>query len=209
MSSQIEPITSPEENIINVRRGMVERKTTETAVKLELSLTSEGLFQGTSGVGFLDHMLELLVKHSGFQLELKVVGDLEVDYHHTVEDIGLCLGEAFKQALGDKKGIVRYASLALPMDEALVFCAIDLSGRPGFYPSLVFPTENIGRFDCQLIEVFWQAFVQEAKVTLHLRQLAGDNSHHLAEAVFKGVARILKEAVRIEGQAVPSSKGVL
>lgn len=209
MSSQTKPMTSPGEEIMNLRRGMVERKTTETAVTLKLSLTSEGIFRGTSGIGFLDHMLELFVKHSGFQLELEAVGDLEVDFHHTVEDIGLCLGEAFKQALSDKKGIIRYASLALPMDEALVLCAIDLSGRPGFYPSIAFPTEKIGRFDSQLIEVFWQAFVQEAKATLHIRQLAGENAHHLAEAVFKGVGRILKEAVRIEGQAVPSSKGVL
>jgi imidazoleglycerol-phosphate dehydratase len=197
------------EETMALRRGAVERKTKETAVTLELSLTTEGSLQGTSGIGFLDHMLELLVKHSGFQLQLEAVGDQEVDFHHTVEDLGLCLGEAFRQSLGDKKGIVRYASLALPMDEALVLCAVDLSGRPGYYASLVFPTEKIGQFDSQLIEVFWRAFVQEAKATLHLRQLAGENSHHLAEAVFKGVGRILREAVRIKGQAIPSSKGVL
>lgn len=191
------------------RRGSVERATKETNIKLELSLEEDGLYQGSSGIEFLDHMLELWLKHSGFHLKLEAQGDLGVDYHHTVEDIGLCLGKAFNEALGEKRGIVRYGSIILPMDEALVLCAVDLSGRVGFYENLTFPTEKIGTFDCQLIKVFWQAFAQEAKVTLHLRQLAGENSHHLAEAVFKGVGKILREAVRQEGQDIPSSKGIL
>ena len=192
-----------------LRKGGVERKTTETAIKLELVLEKEGSLQGSSGIGFLDHMLELLMKHSGFRLKLEASGDLQVDFHHTVEDLGLCLGEAFKQALGDKKGIVRYSSMALPMDEALVICAVDLSGRPGFYADLTFPTEKIGEFDSQLIMAFWQAFAQEAKITLHLKQITGEDTHHLAEAVFKGMGRVLREAVRIEGDTIPSSKGIL
>lgn len=191
------------------RKGFIERTTKETAVKAELILAEEGFLQGSSGIEFLDHMLELMMKHSGFQLQLEASGDLGVDFHHVAEDLGLCLGKALRQALGDKKGIARYGSLMLPMDEALVLCAVDLSGRPGFYAKLSFPTEKIGSFDCQLIKVFWQAFAQEAKLTLHLQQLAGENSHHLAEAVFKGVGRILRAAVRIEGEFIPSSKGVL
>ena len=192
------------------RKGFIERTTKETAVKLELSIEEqEGVFQGSSGIGFLDHMLELMIKHSCFYLRLDASGDLDVDAHHTVEDIGLCMGRAFRGSLGEKKGIARYGSTILPMDEALLLCAVDLSGRAGFYSSLNFPTEKIGTFDCQLIQVFWQAFTQEAKVTLHLQQLAGDNSHHLAEAVFKGIGRILRKAVRLEGEGIPSSKGLL
>ncbi|QNB47680.1 imidazoleglycerol-phosphate dehydratase HisB [Thermanaerosceptrum fracticalcis] len=194
---------------MSLRRGFVERSTKETKIKLELTLEGQGLFKGESGIGFFDHMLDSLVRHSGFDISLEAEGDLFVDDHHTVEDIGICLGKAFFQALGDKKGIARYASLALPMDESLVLCAVDISGRPGFYPELVFPTEKIGQFDCQLIEEFWRAFVQEARITLHLRQLAGKNSHHLAEAVFKGTGRILKEATRLVGEEIPSAKGVL
>jgi imidazoleglycerol-phosphate dehydratase len=194
---------------MTLRKGFVERITKETAIKLEVVLAEEGFLKGSSGIEFLDHMLELMTKHSGFQVQLEVSGDLGVDFHHTVEDIGLCLGQAFREALSDKKGITRYSSMALPMDEALVLCAVDLSGRPGFYTKMSFPTEKIGRFDSQLIKVFWQAFVQEAKITLHFQQLAGENSHHLAEAVFKGVGRTLREAVRVEGQSIPSSKGVL
>lgn len=191
------------------RKGFVERTTKETVIKLELILQEEGSLQGSSGIEFLDHMLELMTKHSGFQLQLEASGDVGVDFHHTVEDLGLCLGQALREALGNKKGITRYGSVVLPMDEALVLCAVDLSGRPGFYAELSFPTEKIGRFDSQLIKVFWQAFAQEAKLTLHLQQLAGENSHHLAEAVFKGVGRILREAVKVEGQSIPSSKGFL
>jgi len=196
----------------NLRQGFVERNTKETAVKLELALDvleEEGVFQGSSGIDFLDHMLELMIKQSGFQLKLEARGDLGVDFHHTVEDIGLCLGKALQMALGEKKGIGRYGSTILPMDETLVLCAVDLSGRAGFYASLNFPTEKIGNFDSQLVKVFWQAFAQEAKLTLHLQQLAGENSHHLAEAIYKGVGRILRKAVKVEGETIPSSKGLL
>ncbi|HHY05513.1 MAG TPA: imidazoleglycerol-phosphate dehydratase HisB [Clostridia bacterium] len=191
------------------RQGFVERKTKETAIKLAVVLAEAGFLEGSSGIEFLDHMLELMTKHSGLQVQLEVSGDLGVDFHHTVEDIGLCLGKAFREALGDKKGITRYSSVALPMDETLVLCAVDLSGRPGFYALISFPTEKIGKFDSQLVKVFWQAFVQEAKITLHLQQLAGENSHHLAEAVFKGVGRALQEAIQQKGDSIPSSKGVL
>ncbi len=191
------------------RKGFVERSTKETQIKVSLLLDGAGKFTGTSGVGFLDHMLDLLSKHSGFTLELEAQGDLQVDDHHTVEDIGLSLGQAFQEAVGDKRGITRYASLALPMDEALVLCALDISGRPGFYYQVDFNTEKIGQFDSQLVEEFWQAFVNEAKVTLHIRELAGRNSHHLAEAIFKGMGRILRKAVTIEGKELPSTKGVL
>lgn len=194
---------------MSLRFGLVERSTKETRIKLELTLEGQGLFRGKSGIGFLDHMLDSFAGHSGFNLSLEAEGDLFVDDHHTAEDIGICLGKAFHQALGDKKGIARYASLVLPMDESLVLCAVDISGRPGFYPELFFPTEKIGQFDCQLIEEFWRAFTQEAKITLHLRQLAGRNSHHLAEAVFKGTGRILREATRLVGGEIPSAKGVL
>ncbi len=194
---------------LNLRTGCVERRTTETAIKLQLVLAQEGFFQGSTGIGFFDHMLELLMKHSGFQLSLEAEGDLQVDFHHIVEDVGLCLGEAFRQAVGEKKGIIRYGSIALPMDEVLLLCAVDISGRSGFYYDVDIPTEKIGQFDSQLVQVFWQAFVQEAKLTLHLKKLAGENSHHIAEGVYKGVGRILREAVKVEGQAIPSSKGVL
>lgn len=191
------------------RKATVVRKTKETEIDLELNLDGDGSFTGTTGIGFLDHMLELLAKHGDFSLILRCRGDLSVDGHHTAEDIGLSLGQAFSQALGDKRGIARYGSLALPMDEVLVLCAVDISGRPGFFADLNFSTEKIGQFDTQLVGEFWQAFANQANITLHLRQLAGGNSHHLAEAVFKGTARCMKTAVGIEGEKVPSTKGVL
>jgi imidazoleglycerol-phosphate dehydratase len=191
------------------RKGYLERKTRETEIRIELLLDGKGSFRGESGIGFFDHMLELFCKHSGFSVNLQARGDLDVDQHHTVEDVGLCLGQALFQALGDKKGIKRYASLALPMDEALVLCAVDISGRPGLFSELHFSSEKIGNFDSELVEEFWKAFAAEAKLTLHIRQLAGKNSHHLAEATFKGVARVLNEACRITGTDLPSSKGVL
>ena len=194
---------------MSVRKGKVERTTKETAIKIVLVLEGDGTLQGRSGIGFLDHMLELLARHGGFSLQLEAQGDLHVDGHHTVEDIGLCLGQAFAEALGDKKGVARYSSLTLPMDEALVLCAVDISGRPGLYASLEFPTEKIGQFDCDLVLVFWQAFVNTARLTLHLRLLSGTNSHHIAEAVFKGVGRVLQAGARIEGTEIPSSKGVI
>jgi len=194
---------------MTLRKGFVERKTNETDIKLELNLDGDGIMQGSSGIGFMDHMLELLARHGGMRLSLGVHGDYKVDDHHTVEDIGLSLGMAFQQALGDKKGIARYNSLILPMDEALLMCAVDISGRPGFYYDVDFASEKIGQFDSQLVEVFWEAFANTAKITLHMRKLAGSNSHHVAEAVFKAAGRALKGATRIEGREIPSSKGVL
>ncbi|MDD2402473.1 MAG: imidazoleglycerol-phosphate dehydratase HisB [Clostridia bacterium] len=194
---------------MTLRQGKVERKTNETSIKLELSLGKEGSFQGSSGVGFLDHMLELLSIHSGFRLNMEAVGDFDVDFHHIVEDIGLCMGKAFEEAIGDKKGIIRYGSIILPMDEALVLCIVDISGRSGYYTDLNFPTEKIGQFDSQLVDVFWQAFAQEARITLHIKQFSGENSHHIAEATFKGIGRALRKAVCVVGETIPSSKGVL
>ncbi len=194
---------------MTLRKGFVERKTNETDIKLELNLDGDGIMQGSSGIGFMDHMLELFARHGNIRLNIGVHGDYKVDDHHTVEDIGLSLGLAFQQALGDKKGIARYASLTLPMDEALILCAVDISGRPGLYFNAEFSSEKIGQFDSQLIEVFWQAFASSAKITLHIRQLAGSNSHHIAEAVFKAAGRVLKGAAKVEGREIPSSKGVL
>lgn len=194
---------------MEARRGYLERKTRETQIEIELLLDQEGCFEGESGIGFFDHMLELFAKHSGFSLKLKVKGDLDVDQHHTVEDVGICMGQAFFQALGDKKGINRYASLALPMDESLVLCAVDISGRSGLFFELGFNSEKIGNFDSELVEEFWKAFSGQAQITLHIRKLTGGNSHHLAEAVFKGVARVLKQAAAVTGNTLPSTKGVL
>lgn len=191
------------------RTGIIERETNETSVKIELTLDGEGIFTGGSQIGFFDHMLTLLAKHSGFSLVLSAKGDLEVDSHHLVEDIGICLGQAFNKALLDKRGIARYSSLILPMDEVLVMCAVDVSGRPGFYPQFAFSTDKIGEFDSQLVEEFWRAFTMEARITLHIQQLAGKNSHHVAEAIFKGAGQVLKGAVTLEGQKIPSSKGAL
>lgn len=191
------------------RRSVVQRNTAETKITLELSLDGQGLLQGSSGIGFMDHLLELFARHSSFSLNLQVQGDLQVDFHHTVEDLGLCLGQALREALSDKRGLTRYASLMLPMDEVLVLCALDLSGRPGFYPQFTFLSAKIGEFDSELVEEFCKAFANEAKMTLHLRQLAGGNSHHLAEGLIKALARSLRTAVVIDGNQIPSSKGVL
>lgn len=194
---------------MTLRQGYVERKTFETDIKLELSLDGKGEFQDSSQIGFLDHMLVLLCRHSGFDLNIEASGDTNVDGHHTVEDLGLCLGEAFQKALGDKLGICRYDSIFLPMDEALVLCAVDIGGRAGLYYEVDYPSEKIGEFDTELVQVFWQAFASTAKITIHLRQFAGRNSHHIAEAVFKGMGRVLKNAVKIDGNDLPSSKGVI
>lgn len=194
---------------MSLRKGYIERKTSETDIKLELQLDGNGSFQGDSQIGFLNHMLVLLCRHGGFGLALDANGDIDVDGHHTVEDIGLCLGEAYLMALDDKIGISRYASLALPMDEALILCAVDISGRPGLYYEVDYQSEKIGEFDTELVQVFWHAFAGAAKMTIHIRQLAGENSHHVAEAVFKGMGRVLKAAAKIDGEELPSSKGVL
>ena len=195
-----------------MRYSNIDRKTAETDIKLTLDLDGKGKSEIDTGCGFLDHMLTLFASHGRFDLTVKCVGDTEVDYHHTVEDIGICLGKAFSEALGDKKGIERYGSMILPMDEALILSAVDISGRGGCYYALEIPTEKVGTFDTQLCKEFWIAFATNAGITLHIRQAAGENSHHIIEGAFKSVARSLKEAVAIDpvfAEEVPSTKGML
>ena len=195
-----------------MRTATITRRTNETDIALKLELDGGGESQISTGVGFLDHMLTLLARHGRFDLELTCKGDTWVDDHHSVEDIGIALGQAFAQALGDKRGVRRYASLCLPMDEALILCAVDLSGRGGYYEDLAIPTEKIGSFDTQLVYEFMEAFALNARVTLHLRKLAGRNSHHIAEGAFKALARALREAVSIDPEfqnEIPSTKGML
>lgn len=188
------------------------RTTSETDIKLELNLDGCGMSTIQTGVGFLDHMLTLFAKHGRFDLILTCNGDTYVDDHHTVEDVGIALGVAFKNALGDKKGICRFGSMLLPMDEALILSAVDISGRGGCYYALQIPTEKVGTFDTQLCKEFWIAFAVNAGITLHLRQEAGENSHHIIEGAFKSVARSLRTAVAIDlafSEDVPSTKGLL
>lgn len=195
-----------------MREATIERKTAETDIKLTLNLDGSGKSEIQSGIGFLDHMLTLFASHGRFDLKLSCKGDTNVDDHHSAEDIGICLGKAFADALGDKRGINRYGSFLLPMDEALIQVALDLSGRSCLCFGLSFPTEKIGSFDTELVEEFFEAFTRQGLMNLHILQLAGKNSHHIAEGAFKAVARALKEAVAIDpanGDAVPSTKGVL
>ncbi len=192
-----------------MRNASLERKTNETDIRLSLSLEGTGQRDISTGIGFLDHMLELFAAHSAFDLTLQCEGDTRVDGHHTAEDIGICLGQALKSALGDKKGIRRYASLALPMDEALVLCAADISSRGLLRYHLPMEVQKIGTFDTQLLEEFFTAFAVNAGITLHIRLLDGRNAHHIAEAAFKAAARVLRDAVQIVGDTVPSTKGVL
>lgn len=195
-----------------MRDATVARKTNETDIRLSLRVDGRGESRILSGVGFLDHMLTLLARHGRLDLDLRCEGDTQVDDHHSVEDIGIALGQAFAQALGDKRGIRRYASLCLPMDEALILCAVDLSGRGGYYEDLEVPTEKIGAFDTQLVYEFMEAFAVNAKVTLHLRKLSGRNSHHIVEGAFKALGRVLREAVSVDEpfkDEIPSTKGML
>jgi len=193
-----------------MRIATVERKTAETDIRLELNLDGTGKSQIDSGCGFLDHMLTLLAAHGRFDLTLVCKGDTQVDDHHTVEDIGICLGDAFCEALGDKRGIVRYGSMILPMDETLMLTAVDFSGRAYLGYEVSIPTDKVGTFDTELCEEFWLGFVRHAACTLHIRQLAGHNSHHIIEGIFKSAARSFRAAVAIDGTgAVPSTKGVL
>lgn len=193
-----------------MRTSNIERKTGETDISLALNLDGEGKSTIDSGCGFLDHMLTLFAAHGKFDLTLSCKGDTNVDDHHTVEDIGICLGKAFAEALGDKRGIARYGDITLPMDEALILAAVDLSGRDYLGYALEIPTEKVGSFDTELVEEFWLAFVRNAACNLHIRQLAGKNSHHIIEGAFKAVARSLRAAVKSDGtDAVPSTKGVL
>ena len=195
-----------------MRTAQIKRTTAETDIALELNLDGTGASECRTGCGFLDHMLTLFAKHGRFNLTVSCTGDTHVDYHHTVEDIGICLGKAFAAAIGDKKGIVRYGDIALPMDEALILSAVDISCRGGCYYDLQIPTQKVGDYDTELDQEFWIAFAQNAGITLHIRQLAGRNSHHIMEGVFKSVARSLKAAVRIDPELageIPSTKGML
>ena len=192
-----------------MRHSEVSRETAETAVKLSLELDGSGRSEIDTGVGFLDHMLTLLALHGGFDLAVSCKGDLNVDAHHSVEDIGLCLGAAIAQALGKKRGINRYGHIILPMDEALILCAVDLSGRPCLRYTADIPSQKVGDFDTELAREFFQAVVNTSLMSLHIRQLDGVNSHHIIEGMFKALARALKQAVSVTGDALPSTKGVL
>ena len=188
----------------------ISRKTAETDIFLSLNLDGTGKSSIQTGCGFLDHMLTLFAAHGKFDLTVKCVGDTQVDDHHSVEDIGICLGMAFQQALGDKRGITRYGSFLLPMDEALIQTAVDVSGRSCLCYGLEIPTEKIGTFDTELVEEFFLGFTRNCPMSLHIRQLAGKNSHHIVEGAFKSVSRSLKAAVALDGSNdIPSTKGVL
>lgn len=191
------------------RRAEVRRETKETTVVLSLTVDGSGTTSVSTGIPFFDHMLEQLGKHAGFDLRIEATGDLDVDLHHTVEDVGIVLGNALREALGDKRGVRRFANALVPLDEALVQVALDLSGRPFLVYAVDPISEWIGTFDPQLAEEFWKGFVDGARVTLHVRSITGKNGHHVIEASFKGVARALRDAVEVEGEAVPSTKGTL
>ena len=195
-----------------MREVQIVRKTNETNIRLSLNLDGTGESNINSGVGFLDHMLTLFARHGRFDLHLSCDGDTYVDDHHTVEDIGIALGQAFTQALGDKRGIIRYGSFILPMDETLILCAVDISGRSYLNFDLHIPTQKVGTFDTELAEEFFLGFVRNANLTLHIKQLEGKNSHHIIEGTFKAFGRTMKQAVAIDDQfknEIPSTKGVL
>ena len=195
-----------------MREAEIKRNTNETRISLTLNLDGSGTADIRSGCGFLDHMLTLFARHALVDLKLSCEGDTCVDYHHTTEDIAICLGRAVKTALGDAKGIIRYGSAILPMDETLILCALDISGRAGFYPELNIAAPKVGDFDTELCAEFFAAFARESGITLHLRQLAGVNAHHILEGCFKAFARALRAAISPDDRArdsVPSTKGVL
>lgn len=195
-----------------MRCAQIERKTSETNVSLTLELDGSGKYAVDTGIGFFDHMLELFARHGDFDLTLTCKGDLRVDGHHTVEDVGICLGQAFAKALGDKRGINRYGFFVLPMDETLILSAVDFSGRSYLGLEIAPPSARVGDFDTELAEEFFAAFTREAGINLHLRQLAGKNSHHILEGCFKALARAIKMAVAFDGKnpdRIPSTKGLL
>ena len=197
---------------IAMRKGAIIRKTKETSIEVALDLDGSGLADVATGVGFFDHMLDQLARHSLVDMTIRAEGDRHIDDHHTVEDIGIALGQAFAKALGDKRGLTRYADCLLPMDEALTRVALDVSGRPFLVFRTEFPTEKIGGFDTELVREFFQAFAGNGGLTLHIETLYGSNSHHIAESCFKGVARALRRAIAIdprEGDRTPSTKGAL
>ena len=195
-----------------MRSAEILRKTNETDISLKLCIDGTGKGNIDTGCGFLNHMLTLFTKHGRFDIDVKCVGDVDVDYHHTAEDIAICLGKAFAEAMGDKKGIIRYADIVLPMDEALIMCALDISGRGGLYFNLDIPACKVGDFDTELVVDFFEAFAVNAGITLHVRQLTGRNSHHIIEGAFKAVARALRKCVKIDEEnkdVIPSTKGTL
>lgn len=195
-----------------MRTSQFTRNTAETQISIKLNLDGSGQSDISTGCGFLDHMLTLFSRHGRFDLNVRCAGDTQVDYHHTVEDIGIALGTAFSQALGDKRGICRYGDTLLPMDEALILTAVDISGRSYLGFDLPIPTQKVGEFDTELVEEFWLGFVRKAELTLHFKELAGSNSHHIIEGAFKSAARSLKKAVLIDpsyADEIPSTKGVL
>ena len=195
-----------------MRTAEINRKTNETDIKLRLNLDGTGKSEINTGCGFLDHMLTLFARHGGFDLTVSCKGDTNVDYHHTVEDIGIALGDAFKSALGDMRGITRYGSFILPMDESLIMTAVDISGRAHLSYGLTIPAQKVGDFDTELTEEFYLGFVRHSAITLHIKQLSGTNSHHIIEGAFKSVARSLAAAVKIDESRrdeIPSTKGVL
>ena len=193
-----------------MRTSSIQRKTAETDIVLSLSLDGCGRSEIQTGCGFMDHMLTLFAAHRGYDLTVLCRGDTQVDDHHTVEDIGICLGLAFAEAIGDKRGIARYGDRLLPMDEALILSAVDISGRGMLCYDAAIPTQKVGSFDTELVQEFWLAFVREARLTLHIRQLAGSNAHHIIEGMFKSVARSLSAATKVDPNGkIPSTKGVL
>lgn len=193
-----------------MRTAEITRNTAETNISLKVNLDGTGKTEVGTGVGFLNHMLTLFAAHGKFDLEVRCEGDTDVDDHHSVEDVGICLGQAFRQALGDKRGITRYGSFLLPMDEALILAAVDISGRSSLNDALEIPTEKIGSFDTELVEEFFLGFTRSCPMSLHLRKLAGTNSHHIVEGAFKAFGRAMKAAVALDGtDKIPSTKGVL
>ena len=198
--------------MLEMRIATINRKTAETDISLTLNLDGDGKSRIDSGCGFLDHMLTLFAKHGRFDLDVVCKGDTNVDDHHTVEDIGICLGQAFREALGECRGISRYGSMILPMDETLALCAVDISGRSCLVYSLDVPAPRVGSFDTELVEEFFSAFVRKAELTLHVKKLDGRNSHHIIEGAFKAFARAMAQAVKIDADRadeIPSTKGVL
>jgi imidazoleglycerol-phosphate dehydratase len=195
-----------------MRKAAIKRTTNETDIALSINLDGTGVYDIKTGIGFLDHMLDQLSRHSLIDMEIKASGDLHIDQHHTAEDVGIALGQAFREALGDKKGITRYADVHLPMDEAMTRAAVDVSGRPFLVWDVTFSRDKVGDFDTELFEEFFNAFAQNAGITLHIANLYGTNNHHIAETCFKAVARALRKAVETDprqADRVPSTKGTL
>lgn len=194
---------------MNMRKGEISRRTKETDIKVSVNLDGSGKSEISSGNGFFDHMMTLFSAHGKFDITLDCKGDTGVDFHHSAEDIGICVGKAFAQAAGDLRGIRRYSDITLPMDEALVLCAVDISGRSclGFYAPM--PTEKVGEYDTELTKEFLEAFVRNFPCAIHVRELCGDNSHHITEAIFKALGRTLSSSLRVISDEIPSTKGIL